>query len=82
MNGSLFYSLSVLFHARIQEYLPGCPGLKTALTTSFLILNLFYSYIEGVQVSEEGPTLSRGGGSNLFQGEGPNADFYRNPYNL
>ena len=31
------------------------------------------------QGSRGGPTFSRG--SNLFQG-GPNANFYRNPYNL
>ena len=31
-----------------------------------------------------GPTFSREGGgrSNFFQGGGPNANFYRNPYNL
>ena len=37
------------------------------------------------QGSRGGPTFSRGGGggggSNFFQG-GPNANFYRNPYNL
>ena len=31
---------------------------------------------------QRGPTFSRGGGSNIFQGGGPNDNFYRNPYNL
>ena len=64
----------------------------------FLVLNLFYSFTEGVQwlfqrklyffqrfrrgptfswgVGGGGPTFSRGGGG------GPNANFYKNAYNL
>ena len=53
----LFVTLSVFYqhvhwHAQIQEFLPGgyrpdCQ--KTALTTFVLVLNLFYSFTEGVQ---------------------------------
>ena len=56
----------------------------------FKVLNLFYSLLRGpngfitektilFQGSRGGPAFSRG--SNFLQG-GPNANFYRNPYNL
>ena len=55
----------------------------------FLVLNLFNS-LQGIQwfyyrenytfpMIQRGPTFSRG--SNFLQG-GPNANFYKNPYNL
>ena len=53
----LFVTLSVFYqhvhwHGQIKEFLPGgsrpdCQ--KTALTTFVLVLNLFYSFTEGVQ---------------------------------
>ena len=61
----------------------------------FLVLNLFYSFTEGVQCffkeNYNFPRFQRG--SNIFQegggvqlvpggGGGPNANFYRNGYNL
>ena len=65
-------------HARIQEF--------------FLILSLYYSLQRGsngfiaektililYQGSKGGPLFSRGV-TNFFQGWGPNANFYRNPY--
>ena len=91
-----------MIHARIKGLLPWGPGptaRKTGLTNVFffvfvfVVLNLFYTFTEGVQwlfqrkllfskVSEGsnfvkgGPIFSREGGG------GPNANFYRNPYNL
>ena len=59
----------------------------------YLVLSLFYSLKRGsngfiadktllilYQGSKGGPLFSRGGGSNFFQGGGPNASFFRNPY--
>ena len=43
----------------------------------FLVLNLFYSFTEGVQKKTKFSKVSEG--SNIFQGGGgPNASFYRN----
>ena len=70
------------------------PGQR-CLCFVFLVLNLFYSLQRGVgsndfitektilfQGSRGGPTFSMG--SNFFArgGGGPNASFYRNPYNV
>ena len=84
-------------HAWIQEFLsygPRSNGQKTAWTTFFLVLNLFYSLQRGsngfnaekktilFQGSRGGPTISI---VQLFPGGGgggPYANFYRNPYNL
>ena len=71
--------------------MPDCQ--KTALTTFFLVLNLFYSFTEGVQYFKENLNFPRfqrgsnifqvgwGGGPNIFP-EGPNANFYRNGYKV
>ena len=69
--------------------MPDCQ--KTAPTDFFvsflLVLNLFYSFTEGVQWSFQrkpkflGQTFSRGGGGGpTFSWRGSNVNFYRNPY--
>ena len=79
--------------ARIQEFFQGGSRPENSLDNLFFsVLNLFYRggpvvllqrklYFskdpEGVQHFLGGPTFSKGGG-----GGGPNANFYRNPYNL
>ena len=83
-------------HARIQEFLPGGRGSrpdcqKTAFTRVFLVFNLFYSFTEGVhgyfkehfnfQRFQSGYNIFQVGGAN-YSGVGPNANFYRNQYNL
>ena len=80
-------------HARIQGILPGgvqaqLPENSSDNVSFFLsVLNLFYSLTEGVQWLfkenyhyprfQRGVQLLPGGG-----GGGPNANFYRNSYNL
>ena len=71
-------------HAWIHEFL-----------SVFLVLSLFYNLQKGsngfisektililYQGSRGGPLFSRGGGSTYSRGGGPNANVYRNPYNL
>ena len=57
---------------------------KTVLTC-FLVLNLFYSFYRGCPMVISKKTIIfhgfRGGGGQHLPG-GPNANFYRNPYNL
>ena len=84
-------------HARIQELLPGGGGggggsmpdcQKTVRTTFFLVLNLFYSFYRGCPMVISKKTIIfqgqnlPGGVSSFFQSGGPNANFYRNPYNV
>ena len=71
------------------------PDCQKTVLTCFLVLNLLYSFYSGCpmvilkktiifygfrggggQHLPGGPTFSRGGGG------GPDANFYRNPYNL
>ena len=81
-----------LIHARIQDFFSGGGGGGPGPTARkhFFFLNLFYSLQKGsngyitektifFQGARGGPTFSRG--SNDFW-RGPNAHFYRNPYNL
>ena len=73
----------------LQVYIPG-HNQHGQLFWVFLVLNLFYSLQRGsngfitektilFQWSRGGQTFFRG--SNFFRG-GPNANFYRNPYNF
>ena len=76
-------------HLRIQEFSSG--GVQGQLTEKncfflllfFSVLNLFYSFTEGVQWFILGNTtiFKVPEGVQYFQG-GPNANFYRNIYNL
>ena len=78
-----------------RNFCQGGPG-PTAIKQpeqSFLVLNLFYSLQRGsngfitektilLKGSRGGPTFSREGVQPFPGGGGPNANFYRNPYNL
>ena len=72
---------------------PDCQ--KPVLTCVFLDLTLFHSFYRGCPMVISKKTIIfhgfRGGGGNICQevqlfpgggGGGPNANFYRNPYNL
>ena len=67
--------------------MPSCQVKADIFFVVFLVLNLFYSFTEGVQWLFQRKLLFSKG-SNYFQGGptfargGPNANFYRNPYNL
>ena len=83
------------WHARIQEFSSGGgPGQsdKKALATFFFESSAYFTEVKWLnskktiifQGSRGGPTFSRGGGSNFFQGGGGVQLLipYRNPYNL
>ena len=88
--------LHTLLHARIQDFISGGgvqarqPENNLDLFFVFLVLNLFYSlqrasngFITEKTILSMDPEGVQHfpGGSNFFHG-GPNANFYRNPYNL
>ena len=80
--------------AWIQEFLSGGsrPGGEKTAWTTFFVLSLFYSFRGGkwfycrenytFSRIQRGPTFSKRWGSNFFQWGCPNANFYRNSYNL
>ena len=78
-----------------RNFCQGGPGLSARKQPGqhFVVLSLFYSFRGGKMVLlqnklyflkdlEGGQHFPRGGGSNFFQWGCPNANFYRNLYNL
>ena len=81
-------------HARILEFLPGGPrpDFQKAILTTFFSPQLIVQFLQRVsngyfKENYNFPRFQRGanicqGGPTFSRGEGPNANFYRNPYNL